>query len=170
MAFICTFTVDSVSTNLHAITLFDAPSMSARKISISRRDRPLTTSPAWLSRLHPRLAEIYAEKVQQLEKALNDPDIRDEAAYVLRALIDRIELHPGRDGQGVDARLFGDLVQILSLCEEADHTGKLPEAGTSGSQLSVVAGACNRHYLLFRAEGLSVITPTPIPPIEAVSS
>jgi hypothetical protein len=30
--------------------------------------------------------------------------------------------------------------------------------------------ARNRHYLLFRAERLSVITAVPIPPIEAVSS
>jgi hypothetical protein len=33
--------------------------------------------------------------------------------------------------------------------------------------MTVVAGARNRHYLLFRAEGLSVITPAPIPLIEA---
>ena len=35
-------------------------------------------------RLHRRLTDIYAEKVQKLEKALNDPDIRQEAAEVLR--------------------------------------------------------------------------------------
>jgi site-specific DNA recombinase len=40
-------------------------------------------------RFHPRLADVYAEKVQQLEEALNEPPIRDEAAEVLRSLIDR---------------------------------------------------------------------------------
>ena len=44
MAFTCTFTVDSVITNLSAITLFDAPSMSDRRISISRRVRSLELS------------------------------------------------------------------------------------------------------------------------------
>ena len=38
MAFICTFTVDSVITSLRAMTLFDAPSVSDRKITNSRRD------------------------------------------------------------------------------------------------------------------------------------
>jgi hypothetical protein len=44
MAFTCTFTVDSVITNLSAITLFDAPSMSDRRISISRRVMSLELS------------------------------------------------------------------------------------------------------------------------------
>ena len=44
IAFICTFTVDSVITSLRAIILFDAPSVSVRKITNSRRDRLLTTS------------------------------------------------------------------------------------------------------------------------------
>ena len=39
MAFICTFTVDSVITSLSAMTLFDAPSVSVRRITNSRRDR-----------------------------------------------------------------------------------------------------------------------------------
>lgn len=92
-------------------------------------------------RLHPRLTEIYAEKVQQLEKALNDPDIRQEAAEVLRGLIDRIELRPRSEGKGVDAILHGNLAEILLLCEEAPRKSKLPGAGGSGSLLSVVAGA-----------------------------
>jgi site-specific DNA recombinase len=98
-------------------------------------------------RLHPRLADIYAEKVQQLEKALNEPDIRQEAAEVLRGLIDRIELRPRSDAKGVDAVLHGDLAEILSLCEETPRKRKLPGAKGSGSQLSVVAGARNQRCL-----------------------
>ena len=44
IAFICTFTVNSVITILRAIILFDAPSVNVRKITNSRRDRLLTTS------------------------------------------------------------------------------------------------------------------------------
>jgi hypothetical protein len=43
----------------------------------------LSEAPPAAVRLHPRLAEIYADKVQQLQTALNDPAIRTEAADVL---------------------------------------------------------------------------------------
>ena len=89
---------------------------------------------------HPRLAEIYAERVQQLETSLNNSAIREEAAEVLRSLIDRIELHPRGDGKGVDAELHGDLAEILAFCDKSDGAGKFPKTGVSGGQLSVVAG------------------------------
>ena len=101
----------------------------------------LNEAPPSNVRLHPGLAGVYAEKVQQLEKALNDPDIRHEAAEVLRGLIDRIELRPRRDSKGLDALLHGDLAEILSLCEGDPPKRRPPGAGGSGSLLSVVAGA-----------------------------
>jgi site-specific DNA recombinase len=107
-------------------------------------------APPSIVRLHPRLAEVYAERVRQLETALNDPAIRDEAADVLRSLVDRIELHPRSEGKGVDASLHGDLAQILVFCDEAHRAGKLPKAWASGSQLSVVAGARNHLDLQLR--------------------
>jgi hypothetical protein len=100
----------------------------------------LSKAPPSTVRLHPRLAEVYAEKVQQLERALNDPAIRAEAAGVLRSLIDRIELRPREKGQPVAATLHGDLAQILALCDDTGRKQKLPKTGVSGSQLSVVAG------------------------------
>jgi site-specific DNA recombinase len=101
-------------------------------------------NPAGTVRLHPRLADVYAEKVQQLEEALNDPSIREEAAEVLRSLVDRVELRPGDQGQGLEALLYGDLIEILGFCGK-DEKRKLPE-GVSGSQLSVV-GTRNQRYL-----------------------
>ncbi len=92
-------------------------------------------------RLHPRLADVYADKVARLEQALNDPAIKTEAAEILRGLIDRIELNPRQDGSGLDARLHGDLVRILEFCEAAQDKKELPGSGEPGSQLSVVAGA-----------------------------
>ena len=108
----------------------------------------LREGPPTIVRLHPRLAEIYAERVQQLETSLNDSAIREEAAEVLRSLIDRIELHPRGDGKGVDAELHGDLAEILAFCD-GSH-GKFPKTGVSGSQLSVVAGTRNRLDLQLR--------------------
>jgi site-specific DNA recombinase len=107
----------------------------------------LSEAPPSTVRLHPRLAEVYAEKVHQLEQALNDPAIRAEAADVLRSLIDRIELRPRDKDQGIAATLHGDLAQILGLCDDSGRKQKLPKAESSGSQLSVVAGARNQRYL-----------------------
>jgi hypothetical protein len=83
----------------------------------------------------------------QIEQSLNDPAIRAEAAEVLRSLIDRIELRRAGDGQGMAAILYGELASILSLCSESGRKEKLPKAAASGSQLSVVAGACNHREL-----------------------
>ena len=57
-----------------------------------------------------------------------------------------MELRPRDTGQGFDALLYGDLVEILGFCGK-DEKRKLPEGVPSGSQLSVVAGARNQRYL-----------------------
>jgi len=119
----------------------------------------LSEAPPSTVRLHPRLAEIYAAKVQQLEQALNDPAIWAEAADVFRSLIDRIELRPRGAGQGIAATLHGDLAQILALCQEPRSKQKLHKAGASGSQLSVVAGARNRLDLQLQ-KLLATVVPT----------
>ena len=100
----------------------------------------LSEAPPSNIRLQPRLAAIYAKKVQELEHALNDPAIRTEAAEVLRSLISRIELCPRVDGAGITATLYGDLAHILALCDDPGSKKKLPKARALGSQLSVVAG------------------------------
>ena len=110
----------------------------------------LKEPPASIVRLHPRLADMYAEKIQDLERSLNDPEIREEAAEVFRSLIERIELHPGSEGKSVDALLYGDLAEILALCASTDDKGKLHRTAVPGSQLSVVAGARNRLDLQLR--------------------
>ena len=137
--------------------------LSARLADLERRQDLLRTrlseAPVPVVRLHPRLAEVYAEKVQQLEAALNDPAIRIEAGDVLRSLVDHIELTPSSTGLGLDAKLYGDLAQILSLCGEGDGIKKSPKTGTSGSQLSVVAGARN-HLDLQLNELLAAVLET----------
>ena len=65
---------------------------------------------------HPGPAELCAAKVEQLEEALNDPAIREEANGLLRSLIDRVELAPAVEG-ATAATLYGDLAQILAVCE-----------------------------------------------------
>ena len=87
-------------------------------------------------RFHPRLADVYRDKVSRLEEALNHPDLRAEAADVLRALIDEIRVTPAPGGE-LRMELFGDLAAILALGEEE----KRARPGLSApARLSLVAG------------------------------
>ena len=78
MAFICTFTVDSVITSLRAMILFDAPSVSVRKITSSRRDRLLRDVVARHLLLARRGAELRRPHIGEPGR---------EQLYVSRAVI-----------------------------------------------------------------------------------
>ncbi|MBK5199129.1 MAG: hypothetical protein JJE37_12760 [Methyloceanibacter sp.] len=69
-----------------------------------------------------------------------------ETSQALNELLGCIELRPGAAGQCISATLHGDLAQILALCAGPGQKQKLPKAGASGSQLSVVAGARSHLY------------------------
>jgi len=106
----------------------------------ARLEAELEIAEPLVLRLHPKLADIYAEKAAKLEAAPNAPSIKTETSENLRRLIDKIELAPRPEGNGLDARLYGDLAQILMFCDAGEHKRKLPEKPVPGSQLSVVAG------------------------------
>ena len=63
----------------------------------------------------------------------------------------QVGLRPRDKGQGLEALLYGDLVEILGFCDK-DEKRKLPERMPSGSQLSVVAGR-GFEPLTFRLRG-----------------
>jgi site-specific DNA recombinase len=93
-------------------------------------------------RLHPRLADVYAEKVSRLAEALNDEVIREEANELLHSLVDRIEVRPRDRAKGVIATIHGDLARILTVCTTADRTRRSPSTDADRLQMtSVVAGA-----------------------------
>jgi len=108
--------------------------------------------------LHPNLPEFYRRKIGELEIALNDETIKDEAAELLRSLIARVVLTPSTDApNGLAAELHGALAEILRLGGEGGPSDerrpngrqqKLPPAGAGGSLLSVVAGERNHLDLL----------------------
>jgi site-specific DNA recombinase len=83
-------------------------------------------------RLHPRLADVYRRKVADLADALNAEANRDEAAEILRSLIDGIRLIPEEGTLAVE--LVGALAGILAL------TQKRPPGRTRGAQTTMVAG------------------------------
>jgi site-specific DNA recombinase len=97
-----------------------------------------------MPRLHPKLAEVYRQRVERLEEASNDPTIRPEATDALRTLIDRIVLYPGERRGEVQAELYGELGAILALSQGGGKTNRIPEAGV---RFSVVAGTRSQRYL-----------------------
>jgi site-specific DNA recombinase len=98
--------------------------------------------PAPLPRLHPRLADLYRERVERLHLELNRPELRPEAAEALRALIDEVRLIP-EDGH-LEIELVGDLAELLSLAADSK---KPVTAKRDGLQVTLVAGTRNQRYL-----------------------
>jgi len=92
---------------------------------------------------------LYRNKVARLEEELADPEIAAEAKSVLRSLIKTIKVTPGAKRGEVALELHGELAAILAAGQ-----AKTNKEG-SRIQVSVVAGARNRHYLLFSAIGLA---------------
>lgn len=75
--------------------------------------------------IHPNMAARYHEQVQNLVAALNDEEIRSEAADVIRGLVDKIVLMPKENGTELAIDLHGDLAGILSIA-----TGRGLPSGT----------------------------------------
>jgi len=94
--------------------------------------------------LHPEMARIYHTKVTDLAKALQEPDSRSEATEALRGLVDAIVLTPDQDGETLQIELRGNLAAMLRATVQ---TKRSPESDDLSLQVSLVAGARNRHYL-----------------------
>ena len=69
--------------------------------------------PASVARLHPRLADLYREKVAHLPEELNRTEVRSEAAEAIRGLIRELRLILGNDR--LEIELVGDLPEILAF-------------------------------------------------------
>ena len=112
-------------------------------------------------RFHPNVAELYVLKVNGLRNALNEDGTREEAAQILRGLVDEIRLHPVDDQLQIE--LIGDLATLLSFAEKkgADNkkpgssvTADSPDAGSAREELEVeyrddaIEIGFNARYLL----------------------
>ena len=89
--------------------------------------------------LHPNLAEVYRRKVAELQAAIQDPGVRDQALELIRSLIDQVVLRPA-EGR-LDIEIKGELAGILELCDGARKAkpGSVSGAGLA-EQLKMVAG------------------------------
>ena len=93
--------------------------------------------------LHPGLADTYARTIADLVTALNADDTREEAADILRGLIEKIVLTPDPTApNGHAIELYGELGAILTLCGDGTGTNAKARRGTAGfRQVILVAGA-----------------------------
>jgi hypothetical protein len=129
------------------------PTTKERLLALEAEQQALRSVPAAppIPAIHPNLARLYREKVRRIEEELADPDIAAEAKSVLRSMIRKIVVLPGDARGEVTLELHGELAAILAVAQGTKNKAGNP---VSRIQVSVVAGARNRHYLLFSALGL----------------
>ena len=89
--------------------------------------------PPALPRLHPNLAEVYRDKIARLREALTGEG-GEEVVEAIRALIDRVEVHPPAEtGGSARIELVGHLASMLRAAGVAGvQTAKSPSAGPDG--------------------------------------
>jgi hypothetical protein len=85
--------------------------------------------------LHPRMADVYREKVGSLCVALESEESRTGATKAIRALVDAIVLEP--DGERLKITLKGDLAGMLSAARDSKRS---PDTGDLLVQIKLVAG------------------------------
>jgi site-specific DNA recombinase len=86
--------------------------------------------------LHPRMADVYRQKVGSLCHALESEESRTSAVEAIRALIETIVLEP--DGDELKITLKGDLAGMLSAARDSKRS---PDTGDLMVQIKLVAGA-----------------------------
>ena len=75
-------------------------------------------------RFHPNVADLYVSKINDLRNALNQDGVREEAAQILRGLVDEIRLHP--IGDQLQIELIGDLATLLGFAGKKDADNEMP--------------------------------------------
>jgi site-specific DNA recombinase len=85
--------------------------------------------------LHPRMADVYREKVTTLCQTLEHEDSRLGATTAIRGLIEAILLEP--DGEQLKITLKGDLAGMLGASRDSKRS---PDTGDLLVQIQMVAG------------------------------
>jgi site-specific DNA recombinase len=106
-------------------------SLEARKAELQSR----LEAPEMPELLHPRMADVYREKVGGLCLALESEESRTGAREAIRALIEAILLEP--DGDELKITLKGDLAGMLSAARGSKRS---PDTGDLMVQIKLVAG------------------------------
>jgi site-specific DNA recombinase len=132
--------IQAIKDGVSALSIKDELlSLEARKAELqSRLDSPE------MPELHPRMADVYREKVGGLCLALESVESRTGAREAIRALIEAILLEP--DGDQLKITLRGDLAGMLGAARDSKRS---PDTGDLMVQIKLVAGARNPLNLEF---------------------
>jgi DNA invertase Pin-like site-specific DNA recombinase len=101
----------------------------------------IAQAPPTAPQLHPNLAELYRRKVAELQRALEDPSLRNEALTILRSLIDHVVITPADSGFEVD--FVGEIANMIKVPGGQDAQN----LGHYAISVKRVAGARNQRYL-----------------------
>ncbi|RDD96185.1 recombinase family protein [Paracoccus pantotrophus] len=130
------------------------PSMKTKMADLETRKTRLTafledTPEPPALRLHPRLSDLYREKIENLSAALKEPGMKLEATQILRSLIAEIRMVPETSAPGGhEIELLGELAGILALSEtDTTKPPHLARARNSVESVKMVAGADNHLHL-----------------------
>ena len=125
----------------------DAKALNAKLKELEARKEELESSLAEAADpeplIHPNLAALYQQKVEELHMALEEDETREEAMEIIRSLIDKVVLTPVDGELRID--LHGELAGILALSEEGSKKPASPPEKRA-EQIKVVAGACSHLY------------------------
>ncbi len=125
--------IQAIKDGVSALSIKDELlSLEARKVELQSR----LESPEMPELLHPRMSDVYREKVGSLCLALENEESRTGAVDAIRALVEAIVLEP--DGERLNITLKGDLAGMLSAARD---TKRSPDAGDLMVQIKLVAGA-----------------------------
>jgi hypothetical protein len=80
--------------------------------------------------IHPNLAELYRRNVIKLQRVLDDEATRPQAVEVIRSLIERIEVHPGKERGHCEVIIVGALAQILAFAQQKTTAAPTGDSGT----------------------------------------
>jgi hypothetical protein len=121
--------VDSIANGFRSEALKSRlETLEAEKSTIERQ---LSAQPPSPLRLHPKLPAVYRAKVDKLSTALADPAIRDEAAEIIRSLIDVVSVAPSQEG--IDVEVRGEISKLIRLADQKTEQNQC--------SVKVVAGA-----------------------------
>ena len=80
----------------------------------------IRNSPLPKPRLHPNMAELYRRQVNELDVALQDPTLHEEAMGILWSLVQRVEMKPA--GKGFDVEFVGDIAQMIMVARPGESS------------------------------------------------
>jgi site-specific DNA recombinase len=125
--------IQAIKDGVSAVSIKDELlSLEARKAELQSR----LDAPEMPELLHPRMSDVYREKVGSLCLALEAEESRTGAAEAIRALVEAIVLES--DGERLKITLKGDLAGMLNAARDSKRS---PDTGDLMVQIKLVAGA-----------------------------